>query len=75
VHALMDGLRRHLDLLVQVRHFRRQLRQCRGGIIPGPKGDESQKQFAGQLRRTCDKASATCGVFDVVCRKEVCLHG
>jgi hypothetical protein len=66
VHTLMDGFRRHLYLLVQVRHLRRQLRQCRCGIIPGPKGDESQKQFAGQLRRTFDKASATRGGFDVV---------
>ena len=44
VHALMNGFRRHLHLLVQVRHLRRQLCQRRGGVTPGPKGDEGQKQ-------------------------------
>src|SRR5215475_8160162 len=72
VHALMDGFRRHLHLLVQLRHLRRQLRQRGGGVTPGPKGDEGQKQFAGQLRRAFDKAGATRGSFDSVGRKEVC---
>src|SRR5713101_7287940 len=66
VHALMNGFRRTLHLLVQWRHLRRQLRQRRGGVTPGPKGDEGQKQFAGQLRRAFDKAGATRGGFDVV---------
>jgi len=66
VHALMNGFRRHLHLLVQLRHLRRQLRQRRCGVTPGPKGDEGQKQFAGQLRRAFDKAGATRGSFDVV---------
>jgi hypothetical protein len=72
VHALMDGFRRHLDLLVQLRRLRCQLRQRRGSVTPGPKGDEGQKQFACQLRRAFDKAGATRSSFDVVGRKEVC---
>ena len=66
VHALMNGFRRHLHLLVQLRHRRRQLRHRRGGVTPGPKGDEGQKQFAGQLRRAFAKAGAPRGGFDVV---------
>jgi hypothetical protein len=72
VHALMDSFRRHLHLLVQLHRLRCQLRQCRGSVTPGPKGDEGQEQFACQLRRAFDKAGATRGSFDVVGRKEVC---
>ena len=53
-------------MLHHLRHFRCQLRQRRLGVTPGAKGDEGEKEFAGNLRRAFDKAGATCSGFDVV---------
>jgi hypothetical protein len=72
---LMNGFRRYLHLLVPLRHLRRPWCQRRGGVTPGPKGDEGQKQCACQLRRAFDKAGAPRGGCDVVCSKAVCSHG
>ena len=66
VHALMNGFRRHFHMLHHLRHFRGQLRQRCLGVTPGAKGDEGEKEFAGNLRRAFDKAGATCSGFDVV---------
>ena len=66
VHSLMNRFGRHRQMRAALRHFRGQLRQCRGGVTPGPKGDEGQKEFAGHLRCAFDKAGTTRGSFDVV---------
>src|SRR5713101_2807982 len=72
VHPLMNGFRRDCHILAQLCDLRRQLCQRRFGLAPGPKGHEGQEEFARNLRRAFDKASATGCSFDVVGRKEVC---
>ena len=46
MHALINGFRRHVDVLVHLGHFRCQLREGRFSITPGPEGDHGQKNFA-----------------------------
>src|SRR5262245_56810586 len=72
LHALMHGFCRYLPLRDQLRDLCRELCQCRVGSMPGPKGHEGQKEFAGNLRRTFNKARASCGGLNVVGSQEVC---
>ena len=75
VQSLMTRVGRHRQLRASLRHFRGPWRQGRGGVPPGPKGDEGQQALAGTLRGALDKAGTTRGSCDVVCGKDVCEHG
>ena len=72
MHALINGFRRHVDVLVHLGHFRRQLREGRFGITPGPEGDHGQKEFARNFGRTFHKTRSPGGGFNVFSSKEFC---
>src|SRR5262245_35744793 len=72
VHALINGFRRYLDMLVDLRHFRRQLREGCFGITPDPEGDQGEEDFARNFRGPFDKAGLPCGSFKVFGGKEFC---
>jgi hypothetical protein len=58
VQALLEGFRRHRHRLGPWRHLRRPWRQRRGGVTPGPTGDEGQPQVACQRRRAAASRSS-----------------
>ena len=75
VHPLVNGFRRDVHLLAQWRDLRRSWCPCRVGLTPSATRHEGEEEFARHLRRTLDKAGATCRGFDVVGRQEVGSHG
>lgn len=72
VHPLIQGFRRHCNLLPSLRGFRDSLRQCRRSVTPAPKGYEGQEEFARNFRRTPDKTRPTSCRFDLCGGKKFC---
>jgi len=74
-HPLVNGFRRDVHRLAQLRDLRRSLGQGRVGLTPSANRHEGEEELTRTLRRPWDQAGATCGGFDVIGRKEVCEHG